>query len=458
MYIKKWGKVFASEDGLANAIGLFLICVISLFWAFDALGALSVFKVKFSSWGSGGEIFKALNVSVFHIFALWALFLAIFALGAYILGRNARHFVLGFSIVYMLSLVVALLSTHTFAKAWSLETPLIALLLGLLISNSFPLPQWFKDTLLVEQYVKVGIVLMGATLPLHLLLSAGGVAIAQACIITIITFFSIFFISTKVFKLEPSFGATLGAGGSICGVSAAIVIGNAAKAKAEYISVSISIVVFWAVVMVILLPPLCRYLGLDMGVAGAWIGTSEFADAAGLAAAQSLGSERAVASFTLIKVIGRDMFVGIWAVLVAFCSIALWSKSANKENAVTIHSHTDSQAITSKVSISAIWERFPKFILGFIVASILGTLFLALLSLDSQKLYQKEALGFVKELRNWIFVWTFLCIGLSTEFKKILQVGLKPFVAFSLGVAINLPLGFILSQYVFYEFWSNFPQ
>lgn len=310
MYIKKWGKVFASEDGLANAIGLFLICVISLFWAFDALGALSVFKVKFSSWGSGGEIFKALNVSVFHIFALWALFLAIFALGAYILGRNARHFVLGFSIVYMLSLVVALLSAHTFAKAWSLETPLIALLLGLLISNSFPLPQWFKDTLLVEQYVKVGIVLMGATLPLHLLLSAGGVAIAQACIITIITFFSIFFISTKVFKLEPSFGATLGAGGSICGVSAAIVIGNAAKAKAEYISVSISIVVFWAVVMVILLPPLCRYLGLDMGVAGAWIGTSEFADAAGLAAAQSLGSERAVASFTLIKVIGRDMFVG----------------------------------------------------------------------------------------------------------------------------------------------------
>ncbi|EAH7586091.1 putative sulfate exporter family transporter [Campylobacter lari] len=75
--------------------------------------------------------------------------------------------------------------------------------------------------------------------------------IIQSCIITIITFFSIFFIATKIFKLDPRFGVTLGGGGSICGVSAAIVIGNAAKAKQEYISATISIVVFWAVLMIL---------------------------------------------------------------------------------------------------------------------------------------------------------------------------------------------------------------
>lgn len=333
-----------------------------------------------------------------------------------------------------------------FAKTWQLETPLIALIIGLILSNLTPLNESFRNSLLTEFYVKIGIVLMGATLPLNLLLSAGSVAIVQACIITIITFFSIFYFATRLFKLDPSFAATLGAGGSICGVSAAIVIGNASHAKKEHISVAISIVVFWAVIMVIALPFVCRALGLDMGVAGAFIGTSEFADAAGLAAAQALGDERTVAAFTLIKVIGRDMFIGVWAVLVAFLATFVWSKTSQKDDI--------NAAKSSKLSI--IWQRFPKFILGFSLASVIGTLFLAFLPESAAKPFQKEALGFIKELRNWVFTFTFLCIGLSTRFSEIIKVGYKPFVTFTLGVLINLPLGFVLSQFVFVDFWTNF--
>ena len=346
---------------------------------------------------------------------------------------------MSFSILFILSILVFLISSHSQAKEFQLESPLVALLLGLVLGNFANLPQWFKDSLLTEFYVKIGIVLMGATLPLTLLINAGGIAILQACIITIVTFWTIYFAATKLFKLDPSFGATLGAGGSICGVSAAIVIGNAAKAKQEHISLAISIVVLWAVVMVILLPLFCKVLGLDAGVAGAWIGTSEFADSAGLAAAQSIGDERAIAAFTLIKVIGRDMFVGIWAVLVAFLSVAVWHKQEN-----------------TQVGIGTIWERFPKFILGFLVASVLVSLFTLNLDSTSNQQFSKEALGLIKTLRNWIFTWTFLSIGLNTQFKKIIAVGYKPLAAFTLGVAVNLPLGYLLSSYIFEEFWTNF--
>ncbi|MFG5130520.1 putative sulfate exporter family transporter [Campylobacter lari] len=117
---------------------------------------------------------------------------------------------------FILSILTNFVSTHEFAKTWQLETPLISLIMGLLIGNIFHIPKWFKDTLTTEFYVKIGIILMGATLPLTLIIQAGSIAIIQACIITIITFFSIFFIATKFFKLDSRFGVTLGGGGSIC--------------------------------------------------------------------------------------------------------------------------------------------------------------------------------------------------------------------------------------------------
>jgi len=443
-----WLPVFKKEDSWANLIGLSLVLLIVLVYSFGNFDVFDLFRVKFSSF-QGFDFVQSFYPNPWQflgkILTLFVFFALIFYITAHFLGKQ-KGFLLNFSILFLLSLLVFILGVSAFAKTWQLETPLIALIIGLILSNLTPLNESFRNSLLTEFYVKIGIVLMGATLPLNLLLSAGSVAIVQACIITIITFFSIFYFATRLFKLDPSFAATLGAGGSICGVSAAIVIGNASHAKKEHISVAISIVVFWAVIMVIALPFVCRALGLDMGVAGAFIGTSEFADAAGLAAAQALGDERAVAAFTLIKVIGRDMFIGVWAVLVAFLATFVWSKTSQKDDI--------NAAKSSKLSI--IWQRFPKFILGFSLASVIGTLFLAFLPESAAKPFQKEALGFIKELRNWVFTFTFLCIGLSTRFSEIIKVGYKPFVTFTLGVLINLPLGFVLSQFVFVDFWTNF--
>lgn len=114
------------------------------------------------------------------------------------------------------------------------------------------------------------------------------------------------------------------------------------------------------------------------------------------------------------------------------------------------------QTRNTQVGIGIIWERFPKFILGFLIASVLVSLFTLNLDSASSQQFSKETLGLIKTLRNWVFTWTFLCIGLNTQFKKIIAVGYKPFVAFTLGVAVNLPLGYLLSSYIFEEFWTNF--
>ena len=433
-------QFLTKEDIWANIIGLFLVISVSMFWYFDGFWIAKIFSLKLGIWNGLDVSAAFVKVNLLNFSLLFLFFLVWFMFVTFCMRKNIKSFFASFCIIYLLSVVVFLISSHSLAQEYQLETPLIALLIGLCIGNFIQIPQWFRESLMTEFYVKIGIVLMGATLPLTLIVSAGGVAILQACIITIITFWSIYFIATKCFKLESPFAATLSAGGSICGVSAAIVIGNASLAKKEHISVTISIVVVWAVVMVFVLPFMCRLLDLDAGVAGAWIGTSEFADAAGLAAAQSLGDERTIAAFTLVKVIGRDMFVGVWAVLVAFLSVICWGKGVDK----------------TKISAKIIWERFPKFIVGFIVASLIVSIFILGLNVEAEKKFNAEVISLLKTLRNWVFVWTFLCIGIGTRFKEIVSVGYKPFLAFTIGVGINLPLGFILSQYVFVDFWVNF--
>lgn len=426
-----------NEDSFSIIIGFFIFSLMCVLF-FVNVELLSFFNLKISSWQNFDIKSAFENFSFVSFISTYILLLLCFLVSAVFLGYKFKDFFYSFSILFLLFFIVLLLSKHNLIKNMQLESPLLALLLGIIITNFFKIPSFLKNCLSTELYIKTGIVVMGANFTLNLLLQASGIAILQACIVTTVTFFSIYFFATRMFNLEKPFGATLAGGGSICGVSAAIVIGNACKAKKEQISASISIVVFFALIMVFALPFLCKALNLDAGIAGAFIGTSEFADAAGLAAASSLSDERAVAAFTVVKVVGRDMFIGIWALLVTFLSVAVWEKTGEKTSA------------------KLIFQRFPKFILGFFALCILSTLFLHFLADDLKISFEKEFLSTMKDFRTHVFTLSFLCIGLSTNFKELLKLSYKPFLAFFLGVLINLPLGFVLSNYIFAEFWKNF--
>jgi uncharacterized membrane protein YadS len=291
-------------------------------------------------------------------------------------------------------------------------------------------------------------------LPVTLLLWAGPVAMVQAGIVSLVTF-GVIYVTAARLGLDRRLAATLGTGGAVCGVSGAIAIGGAVGAKKQDISVAISLVVAWAIVMIFLLPLVSRALGLPTGVAGAWIGTSEFADAAGLAAAQTYAgyagtvpgiaghADSAVTAFTLMKVIGRDVWIGVWAFVLAFLAATRWERTG----------------VESRASGAEIWRRFPKFVLGFLAASLLVTAFAS--GYDYAE-YKKDVIpGLVaplQALRTWTFTFAFLSIGLTTRVREFVAVGARPFIAFTLGVFVNVLLGFFLSTRVFGDFWRGLGQ
>ncbi len=434
---------YEREDTWAIIIGLGLTFVISAAFFMGGTGFFKTMAVSISSWdfAKTDKLWSSLAKSTTGMIYLYVFFLAAFCVAAKTMKINIGNYAAGFTTLFVISLAITALGSNSFLKYWQLETPLLALLFGMIVSNTMTLPKWFQSALKTEFYVKTGIVLMGATLPFTIIMQAGPMAMAQATIVAAVTFFSIFFAATKLFGLDPRFGACLGAGGSICGVSGSIAIGGACRAEKEHVSVAISLVIIWAVVMVVLLPIWCKALGMEPGPAGAWIGTSEFADAAGFAAAAAIGDERAIKTFTLMKVVGRDMFVGIWALLVAWLSVTVWEKKEGNGNGA------------ERVDIGEIWRRFPKFVIGFFIASIFTTILIASVAPKVGAAYSKDALGPIKTLRGWTFTWTFLSIGFTTRFRELTATGWKPFAAFTIGVLINVPLGYWLSNVVFLDYW-----
>lgn len=428
------------EDGWSIVIGIGLVIVTSVLFLLDAKDILSLFSASAPTWKNTAQLAEKLPSKLPSFVVLYGLFACMLTLGAKHLGLNAKRFFVGFSALYWLASLILVVSNNATLKSWQLESPLVALFLGLLIGNFCKLPAWFNEGLRTEYYVKTGIVLMGATLPFSLILQAGPVAIGQALIVSVVTFGTIYGAGVML-GLDRRFAACLGAGGSICGVSGSIAIGGACRARQEHVSVAISLVVIWAVIMIFVLPMLCKALNLPAGVAGAWVGTSEFADAAGFAAAEAIGHESATQAFTLMKVVGRDMFVGVWAFVVAILSVTVWERK--------------SSADSERIDYREIWQRFPKFILGFFIASILTTLVIANLDTAVATAYNDNALKLLKNLRSWFFTLTFLSIGLTTRFRDLTAVGIKPFLAFTIGVAVNLPLGYWLSNHVFVEYWAN---
>jgi uncharacterized membrane protein YadS len=439
------------EDWWAVTIGIGLIAVAVALFA--AGGSLKWIAVAPQKWSHLSEVGAQLRTHALQFLALFVLWAGVFSVATASLGYRTSEFLRTFVLVYIVSLVLYFLGLWDQAARYSLEPPLVGLVLGLLVSNTAVVPKWADAGLRVELYIKTGIVLLGTGLPLTLIAWAGPVALLQAGIVSLVTFGVIYFTATRL-GLDKRLAAVLGTGGAVCGVSASIAITGAVGAKKEHASVSISLVVFWAILLIFVLPLVARNLGLSTGVAGAWIGTSELADATGLAAAQVYGgyagkvagiagnADAAVNAFTLMKVVGRDIWIGVWAFVLSIVAATLWQSA-------------DAQ----KADAGQIWRRFPKFVLGFLAASVIITLVSRGYSYaDYKKLVLPSLVTPLQALRTWAFTFTFLSIGLTTRIREFAAVGAKPFIAFTAGVIVNVILGFILSTQVFVDFWTRLGQ
>ncbi len=444
-----WQEFWLKEDWWAVWLGLGIVLLAYVFYLSGS--SISWIAVSPAKWSTLSQLGAQLSTTGIRYLALLGAFLILFTVVISFIGQKPKAFIPAFIFVFILSTVIYIAGSWDQANRYNLEPPLVALLLGLFLSNVVGLPRWLDAGFRVEFYIKLGIVLLGATLPFTLIIWAGPVAILQASIVSIVTFLTIFFTARKL-GLDHRLAAVLGAGGAVCGVSASIAVAGAVRAKKEHPPIAISLVVFWAIILIIALPLVSRTIHLPTGVGGAWIGTSEFADAAGLAAAQSYGgyagkglgisgtADQALASYTLIKVIGRDIWIGIWTFVLALIAVTVWEKSETN----------------SKVQVGQIWWRFPKFVIGFLIASVLTTLIVHGNTLgDYNKLVKPALIAPITSLRTWAFTFSFLSIGLTTRFRELAAAGIKPFIAFTAGVIVNVILGYILSVVVFGHYWSS---
>lgn len=444
----RWRELWLKEDWWAIWLGLGIVLVAyAVFAGGGSIRWIAVTPAKWSTLPQLGAHFAANYARYLVQLVAW---LAVFSLALTALGHRARDFIPSFLILYVLSVGIFVLGQWDKANTYNLEPPLVALAVGLVLSNLIGLPRWLDAGFRVEFYIKTGIVLLGATLPFTLIVWAGPAAILQASIVSIVTFAVIYGVAVRL-GLDKRLAATLGAGGAVCGVSAAIAVAGAVGAKRDHAPIAITTVILWAVAMIFVLPFVAQALHLPAGVGGAWIGTSEFADAAGFAAAQTYGdlashgavpgtSEQAVFAYTLIKVVGRDAWIGIWAFVLAIVATTRWERAETGR----------------KPDAAEIWWRFPKFVIGFLIASLLVTFVTTGYALaDYNKTVVPALVGPIKDLRTWAFIFCFLSIGLTTRFRELASAGKKPFFAFGVGAIVNVIVGFILSAIVFAAHWQN---
>ncbi len=440
-----WKELYLKEDWWAIYLGLgiTIVALISFLSGSNIVKSLAINPggLKWSSLGQLGDHFSK-NLSLYFIQMIsW---LVVFGISTRIMGLKTREFIPSFIVLYLLSIVMFSISGWVNASKYNLEPPLVALIVGLAIANLVRLPKWLDSGFRVEYYIKTGIVLLGATFPVTLIISAGPVALFQATVISLTTCLVIYFMATKVFGLDKRFASVLGVGGAVCGVSASMAIASSVGAKKDYLYTTVTLVVVWALVMILFIPFASKLLSLNPGIAGAWVGTSEFADAAGFAAASAYGKmagneNAAIQGFTLMKVIGRDMWIGIWSFIFALIACLKWEK----------------EECGTRPDAMEIWWRFPKFVIGFFIASIFMTAVTAgYASADFNKVVKPGLILPIVSLRTWAFIFCFLSIGLTTRFRELKSAGVKPFLAFTTGVLVNVVLGFVLSAYVFGSHWS----
>ena len=370
---------------------------------------------------------KVLSLENLKIIGKQFLFVAaIAALGAMLTGRSLPGTLKTFPIVYILTVVALILTGNSQVKALNLEAVIFSLAIGLLIGNFLKLPLWFKEALSTELFVKIGLVLLGTSVIFSDILKAGGLGLAQALVVVLSVWYFAFWLCRKM-KIDDELTMMISSAVSICGVSAAIATSGAIKGDSKKLSYVISMVLITAIPMMIFMPYIAQYFNFPQQVTGAWLGGSIDTTGAVVASGTLVGEE-ALKISTIVK-FSQNVLLGI----AAFAISVYW----------TYTSKPDGQERAEKPTLKVIWERFPKFVIGFVCASLLFSFFLSSDTISEVK-------GSLKNLQGLWFALAFTSIGLETNFKDLFgKNSKKPLYAFLIAQGFNIIVTLIIAFLLF---------
>lgn len=415
----KQKTVTIHEDWTVVILG-FLIIGISLF---IFLPEVPVFK-----WSNGNnlisDVFEIKNLKVLLFQFIYMT--TIGAFGAFLVGKSVKNFLFVFPVIYVLTLLALIIAGNTAVKGLNLEAVIFSLIIGLVIGNFFKLPEWFRLALSTEIFVKIGLVLLGTSVIFEDILKAGSLGLIQALVVVLSVWYFAFWLCKKL-KVDNELTMMISSAVSICGVSAAIATSGAIKGDSKKLSYVISMVLVTAIPMMIFMPMIAKYFNFPEEVTGAWLGGSIDTSGAVVASGTLVG-ETALKISTIVK-FSQNVLLGI----AAFAISVYWTYTQN----------TSSEVVESKPTLGIIWERFPKFVLGFIGASVFFSFFLTPEIRDEVK-------DSLKNLQGIWFALAFTSIGLETNFKELLSNNSKkPLFAFLIAQLFNVIITLIIAFLLF---------
>jgi uncharacterized membrane protein YadS len=370
------------------------------------------------------------------LFLLGLILATIFGIGSYFMGQSYIKFIIAFFGIFIFAIVSYLLAAQTDMKSLGISYAIWAILLGLIISNTIGTPGWLKPAIQTEYYIKTGLVLLGAEILLGKIMTIGLPGIFVSWVVTPIVLVTTFWFGQKILKIgSKTLNITISADMSVCGVSAAIATAAACNAKKEELTLAIGLSMVFTSIMMIAMPIFINAVGMPEVLGGAWIGGTIDATGAVVAAGAFLG-DTALNVAATIKMI-QNVLIGLIAFGVAF----YWATKVENTGKV-------------RVGASEIWNRFPKFIIGFLGASIVFSILYAILSKEFSYAFIDHGIirGFTKDLRGWLFCLAFVSIGLSVNFKELKHQfsGGKPLILYFCGQTLNLILTLLMAYLMFY--------
>ena len=414
-----WSSLWRKEDWWAIWLGFVILALV----ATKTLVGIP----KISVWSNDlGTAVSASDVPYFILLGISLLLLTSVAIR--VMGKRMRKYLFGFPVVFILAFLSKLVADQAGIKGLGLAYALWALFFGLLIRNIFGIPKFLEAAIEGELFIKIGLVLLGAEILFDVILKAGSLGLFEVTISLAIVWYFCYYVARKL-GLTRSLSAIMSNAVSVCGVSAAIAAGGATKGDKKEIGYVISLVLLFSAPMMVLMPAIGKLAGMSDAVFGAWVGGT-IDNTASVVASGALYSEQAMTIASVIKM-SQNVLIGVTAFLLALYWVFRVERNPTTEKPKPIE----------------IWYRFPKFILGFLIASILFTFILV-------PLVGAETVGgmlkITKGFRGWFFALTFVSVGLSTKFSDLIKIGKgKPVIAFITATILDLVLS-LITAYVFF--------
>ncbi|MBQ5829900.1 MAG: putative sulfate exporter family transporter [Alistipes sp.] len=343
------------------------------------------------------------NIGVFFVIALVVLYL-----GNLILKRPMKGLIPSFIVIFAIAVLAQWIAKIPAVKFYGFEAVFFSVIFGLIIRNLFHIPEWLKPAIQGEFFIKIGVVCLGATVLFRDVMKSGAAGLIQAVIVVGIVWFFAYLLARK-FKVERATAMTLASGCSICGVSACITAAGVAGTDKKQLSYIISLVLIIVVPMIYLMPWLAKMIVplftedpvIQQEIMGAWIGGT-IDTTSGVVASSEMAGDLANTTAVIVKAT-QNVLIGVVAFFIA---LYLSARGEGK---------------TGAPSFGIVWEKFPKFILGFVVASAVFSLLQAYGVFPDSAESKLAETTLAKTFSTFFFSLAFVCIGMDTRLKDIIS-------------------------------------